>query len=298
MITNSGVSIRDGLVYHLDRFGMPKGIGVQPKTFPWLGLCQQARGTIPVILVHGFSYDPWVASDDNPHYLYQSGLGKVSTFNLWRRDLIPKRAVIGFGWYSVPINFRNLLRAWVNGRAGCYRYSWDLAWKAGGVLAVMLRNLDGQVDILCHSLGSRVILAALAQERGLPVRNVVFMNGAEFAKPARIEAMSNKHIRFVNLVVAADEILAKLDIKFAPVSGQGLPIGLNGLGGATPENWIDIALDDPKVQAWGANHGWNLQGDNPKQYADHWFTYKHKGNQGLIRAALGSEILNSPRVVR
>ena len=294
---NPGVSIRKGLVYTLDRNGMPKGTGVSPKVFPWLELYQQASGTVPIVIVHGFSYDPWKTSDDNPHYLYQSGLGKISTFGRWRHDLVPNRDVIGFGWYSVPINFRNLLRAWANCRAGCYRYSWDLAWEAGGILAVMLRNLNGPVDVLCHSLGSRVVLAALNQERGLPVRNVVFMNGAEFAKPARIEAMSNSHIRFVNLVVKADEVLAKLDTHFAPVSGQGLPIGLDGLGGAVPENWIDIALDDPEVQVWGASHGWHLQGDNPKEYADHWRTYKHKGNYGLICAALDSEILNPPHAV-
>jgi hypothetical protein len=294
MITNPGVSIRDELVYHLDRNGMPKGAGWHKQAFPWLGLCQRARGTVPLILVHGFGYDPWAASDDNPHYLHQSGFGKISTFGLWRRDLIPERAAIGFGWYSVPFGWRGLWGSIRHRRWNRYRWAWDLAWGAGGVMATMLRRMDGQVDVLCHSLGSRVVLAALAQESGLPVRNILFMNGAEFAKPARIEAMTNSHIRFVNLVVKEDDVLSKLDTHFAPVSGQGPPIGLDGLGGATPENWIDIALDDPEVQVWGASHGWHLQGDNPKQYADHWFTYKHKGNRGLIRAALDSEILNPP----
>ena len=293
-MTNPGVSIRDGLVYHLDRNGIPKGAGWHKQAFPWLGLCQRARGTVPVVLVHGFGYDPWATSDDNPHYLYQSGLGKISTFGRWRRDLTPERVAIGFGWYSVPFGWRGLWGSIRHGRWNRYRYAWDLAWEAGGVLAVMLRCLDGPVDVLCHSLGSRVVLAALAQERELPVRNILFMNGAEFAKPARIEAMANSHIRFVNLVVKEDDVLSKLDTHFAPVSGQGMPIGLDGLGGAAPENWIDIALDDPRVQAWGESHGWHLQGDNPEQYADHWWTYKNKGNQGLILAALNGEILNPP----
>ena len=296
-MTNPGVSIRNGLVYPLDRFGIPKVMGIGPRTFPWLELCQQARDTVPVIIVHGFGYEPWAASDNNPHYLLQSGFGKISTFGLWRRDLISERASIGFGWYSVPMGWRGVIGAWNNLRWNRYRYAWDLAEEAGRVLAIMLQRMGSPVDVLCHSLGSRVVLAALSQDRGLPVRNVVFMNGAEFAKPARIEAMSNSHIRFVNLVVGADEVLAKLDIKFAPESGQGLPIGLDGLGGAAPENWIDIALDDPEVKVWGASHGWHLQGDNPKEYADHWRTYKHKGNYGLICAALDGKVLNPPRVV-
>ncbi len=254
----TGISTRGGLVYYLDDHGQPEGLGVPPGMFPWTML---HGGGVPVILVHGFGYDPWRDSDDNPHF--QSLLGKASTFGLWRRDLIPDRASIGVGWYSVPLGWRGLLGAWRHGRWNRYRYAWDLAWEAGGVLAVMLRRLDGPVDVLCHSLGSRVVLAALAQESGLPIRNAVIMNGAEFAKPARIEAMANSKVRFVNLVVAADEVLAKLDTHFAPVSNQGPPIGLDGLSGAAPANWTDIRLDDPKTQAWGASRGWHLQGDNP-----------------------------------
>ena len=294
----TGVSIRDGLVYPLDRFGMPARTGASPGVFPWLGLCHRSRGNVPIVLIHGFGYDPWATSDNNPHYLYQSGLGKISTFGRWRRDLVPQSS-IGFGWYSVPLGWRGVWGSIRNGRWNRYRYAWDLAWEAAESLAVMLQHLDGPVDILCHSLGSRVVLSALTQDSTLPIRNVVFMNGAEFAKPARVEAMANSHIRFINLVVKADEVLAKLDTNFAPVSGEGPPIGLEGLGGDAPKNWTDIVLDDPEVQTWGVSKGWHLQGDNPKKYADHWFTYKHKGNHGLIRAALGinNGILNPPQVL-
>ncbi len=284
----TGVSTRDGLAYHLDGHGEPKGIGVLPGMFPWRDL--RGDGGAPVVMVHGFGYDPWADSDDNPHYLHHTGLGKTSTFGLWRRGLVPDRTAIGLGWYSAPPGLRGVWRAWRHGRWNRYRYAWDLASEAGAVLAVMLRRLDGPVDVLCHSLGSRVLIEALEAERGLPVGNVVLMNGAEFAQPARLAAMANGHVRFVNLMVKADEVLAKLDTNFAPVCGQGPPIGLEGLGGACPENWTDIALDDPKTQTWGASHGWHLQGDNPKQYADHWFTYRHEGNRGLIRAALAGEL--------
>ncbi len=281
-----GLSTRDGLVYHLDKDKRPKGGGLSPSMFSWNRL--RGESDIPVILIHGFGYDPWKNNDNNPHFV--GPLGEASTFGIWNRDLVPDRSVIGLGWYSVPPGFINLGKSLWNGRWNRYRYAWDLAWEVGTVLSVMLRHLDGPVDILCHSLGSRVALAALAQERDLPIRNMVLMNGAEFAKPARIQAMENKDINFVNLVVKADEVLAKLDTNFAPVSGEGPPIGLEGLEGASPENWSDILLDDSDVQAWGASRGWHLQGDNPKKYADHWFTYRHEGNHGLIRAALVGEI--------
>ena len=287
----AGVSTRGGLAYYLDRDGRPEGLGVPPKMFPWRLLRRDPLGGVPVVLVHGFGYDPWARGDDNPHVV--GPLGQASTFGLWRRDLVPARAAIGLGWYSVPVGWRGLWGAWRHRRWNRYRWAWDLAEQAGTVLAVLLRRLDGPVDILCHSLGSRVVIAALGADTALPVKNVVFMNGAEFAVPAAFRARASRQVRFVNLVVKADDVLAKLDTAFAPVSRQGPPIGLAGLG-ARPNNWIDVALDDPQVQRWGATRGWHLAGDNPKQWADHWYTYRQPGNHGLIRAALNGDPLDPP----
>ena len=276
-----GVSFLDGRIHDVGPGGLPIGGGLAPTDFDWLKWrFRTGAEERPVVLVHGFDYDPSARSLDNPHWQGAEGLG---SFARWRRDLAPGRApVLGFGWYSVPAGLRGLLRAWWNRRWMRYRYAWDLAEEAGQALAVMLRRLGGPVDVLCHSLGSRVVIQALAADLALPVKNIVFMNGAEFRKPAAVCARENSHVRFVNLVVPADDVLAKP------------PIGLEGLGPGAPTNWTDIALDDPEVQLWGARHGWHLQGDNPKKWADHWFTFRHQGNHGLIRAALAGEPLDPP----
>jgi len=288
-----GVSFLDGRVHDVGSGGLPTGDGLAPADFDWLKLRFRIGATDrPVVLVHGFDYDPRARSLDNPHWQGAEGLG---SFARWRRDLAPDRTPrLGFGWYSVPAGLLGVLAAWRHRRWNRYRYAWDLAAEAGQALSVMLRRLGGPVDVLCHSLGSRVVIEALTAGTAVPVQNVVFMNGAEFAVPAGLCARANSHIRFVNLVVVADEVLAKLDTAFAPVSGQGPPIGLEGLSPKAPDNWIDIALDHSEVQLWGASHGWHLQGDNPKKYADHWFTFRHAGNHGLIRAGLGGTPLEPP----
>ncbi len=283
-----GVSTHDDLAYYLDDAGLPEGGGVPPGVFHW----EYLRGTsndVPVAMVHGFDYDPWKNSDDNPHFAGPPG--KVSTFGMWRRDLVPDRTAIGLGWYSAPTGLRGLWRAFSHGRYNRYRYAFDMAWRAGRVLSVMLRRLEGPVDLLCHSLGSRVALAALAQERSLPVRNLVIMNGAEMALTGERVARANPHVNFTNLVVRSDKVLRYAGAVFAPEGGfYKVCLGQNGLGKDAPPNWRDIDLDDPTTQAWGREQGWNLKGDNPNSRGDHWWTYRNEGNHGLIRAALSAKL--------
>ncbi len=284
----TGVTTHNGLAYYLDNAGLPEGGGIPPGMVDWPSLRGGSDG-VPVVLVHGFDYDPWKNSDDNPHFM--GPLGKMSTFGMWRRDLVPDRAAIGLGWYSAPVGLRGVLRAWRSGRWNRYRYAFDLAWEAGRVLSVMLRRLDGPVDVLCHSLGSRVALAALAQERGLPVRNLLIMNGAELVKTGEPIARANPQVNFTNLVVQSDKVLKYAGAKFAPEGGFGaVCLGQVGLGKDAPSNWRDVDLDDPVDQAWGRERGWNLKGDNPMSRGDHWYTYRHKGNRGMIRAALSGEV--------
>jgi hypothetical protein len=284
-----GVSLIGGKVHALDRDGrLASGVGQAPDAFGWRTFYERDATGSPVLLVHGFGYDPRASSLDNPHGAERA----LATFPRWRRDLVPEGFQgVGFGWYSAPPGARHVLRSWRHGRWNRYRYAWDLAGAAGRTLASMIVGLDVPVNILCHSLGSRVVIEAFRNASGLPVSNVVFMNGAEFAAPAYHCARANRHVRFVNLVVKADDVLSKLDTLFAPVSDLGSPIGLTGLGIPEP-NWIDIDLDDEESQARGARRGWHLQGDNPEQYADHWYTFRHPGNHGLIRAALAGEPLD------
>jgi hypothetical protein len=287
--TNPGVSWLGGELYLTTADSLPKK---KPIPKPW-SIFDSSEDRIPVVMVHGFRYDPRARSIDNPHW--HGRLGEAGSFVRWHRDLIPDRPSLGFGWYSVPAGFGSVLRAWYHGRYNTYRWAYDLADEAGKALAQVILATDGPCDLLCHSLGSRVVLRALRAEASLPIENIVFMNGAELSDTAYLTALANLHIRFVNLVVDEDDVLSKLGSIFAPKGGlYASVIGRSGLDGETLSNWIDVVLDNPDVQVWGAEHGWALRGDNPDSIGDHHFTYCHEGNRGLIRAALDGEVLDPP----
>ncbi len=286
------VSWLDGKLYELYNRGLPKDPGFALEDFPWQPSRLGDEARHPTVMVHGFRYNPRAKSTDNPHWC--GPLGEGGSFVRWRRDLAP--GAIGFGWYSVPFGFWSVLKSWRHGRYNSYRWAYDLAAEASLALAQVILAFERPCNILCHSLGSSVILRAMESDNALPVSNVVFMNGAEASSRAYRVAKACPHTRFVNLIVREDDVLRLLGSVAIP-DGRlySAVIGRNGLCGESLSNWIDVILDNPKVQDWGLlDHGWQLCGDNPDSIGDHWYTYKHKGNHGLIQAALDGKLLSPP----
>lgn len=244
----------------------------------------------PIVLVHGFEHDPAAEGRDNPH---------VELYPKWRGTILPPgRAGFGFGWYSLPAGWawpRSLWEAWRHGRALTYRRAWDLAWDAGNVLADTLARLGGPLDLVAHSLGTRVVLRAIRADPALPIRRVLLLNGAEYAETARATAeRAGSHLHFYNVVVPADDVLGALG-RAAPGFGGGF-IGRVGRGGAGLDNWTDLELDRPPFKAWAASQGWHhVAGDNPHGIGDHWWSYENPGNWPLYKKLLAGELLEPPR---
>ncbi len=246
---------------------------------PGLGLAtqagvRQAVAGVPagaVVMVHGFQFDPRVQGADNPHR---------SIFPLWQARLA--RPAVGFGWFSAPLRPRHIFEAWLNGRYNRYRWAWDMASIAGGVLRRCLAELPGPVNILCHSLGSRVVLTALEAAERLPVERVILLNGADYVTHARYAATKANGVRFTNIVVKSDDVLAHMGELFAPGRLRGEVIGRSGVTGLS--NWTDVVLDDPDVQTWGRAQGFDLRGDNPGRWGDHWYSYLWDPNWRLYNA--------------
>lgn len=235
--------------------------------------------------VHGFGFDPEAPPGhaDNP---------QTKLFPLWAQMM--ERPIVGRAWYSVPAGACRVLEAWRAMRWGRfswnrYAHAWHLAAEEGARLRDALALQAGSVDLICHSLGSRVVLEALSL--GAPnVRRVIFLDGAEHCRRARRVIAARPDVQCLNIAVKADGVLRWLGGLFSPVLGYRATIGHRGLGRDAPANWLDIVLDDPAWQAWGAARGLDLRGDDPKLFGDHWYSYLWPGNWPLYRWFLAGDL--------
>ena len=122
------------------------------------------------------------------------------------------------------------------------------------------------VSLMAHSLGSRVVLAALEHDPKLPVERALFMSGADSTKHAEAVARTVPKVKFTNFVVPGDGTLGLLGRLFTPTLGWEEVIGRQAIGGRIPAgNWRDVRLE---------------------RADDHWDAYKDEAYWPLIREAL------------
>ena len=269
----------DGITYHNGRYYKSKveGLTHSDRTFSPGLLVPKASQQNSVIFIHGFRYNPFAEKlTDNPH---------TSTYPLWEMDIISNDSY-GFGWWSCPFGTSSLWKAWGNGYWTTYGYAWKLAERAGAALRTVINLRGSSVNILCHSLGSRVVLQALKIDPKLSINKVVFMNGAALSLDALEIAFSCPNITFHNLIVRSDDVLRTFGQMFSP---GGLATGTIGQAGLRnpPPNWHDIdinsKLDQMKIEDLGFS---GVTGDNPGGEFDHWWTYKNPNNWPYIKHLL------------
>lgn len=231
-----------------------------------------------VVLVHGFQYDNTVPKDDAD--------SPAAFFQQW--ELILDRGVVGWGWYSVPLGARHVLRAWAHGRGDRYAWAWDLAADEARKLQDWLAGDSEPVYLIGHSLGARVILGAVRDD--LPVAGVLLLNGAEHLLAATRAAAACPSIQFLNFAVKTDNILSGPGAWLSPILGKRYCVGQRGLRAKAPPNWVDFFLDGEGEQAWGRQHGYDLRGDNPASWGDHHYSMLWKGNHRLYRDLLDGKV--------
>ncbi len=236
---------------------------------------------LPVIFVHGYQFDPDIQGTHNPN---------TQLYPIWR-DMLGEGAVCyQFSWYSVPPGYKNVLKAWKSGHWNTYRYAWALAENASYTLSSLIYDV-GQCNILCHSLGSRVVLSAIRRVGMInKIKRVLILSGAEYSDTGSRIATKHPDIDFFNTVVPADDVLNRLAMFAPPLFKYGF-LGSDGVDNP-PTNWMDIHLDNREVQKWGVERKWQLRGDNPNSIGDHKFTYINKGNWGLWKSILNNEDLS------
>lgn len=289
-----------------------------------------------VVMIHGFQFDPASLvftpphhhKADNPHariYHWEEHSEELEMRHhsaSWPLGLGfrpdddgAEGLCIAFGWYSNPGFFSSLFRHGQNFYAKAYESAENSAWQLVCVLEVLTRVLKRKVDLFCHSLGSRVVLRAMAQavqplpqlaEAG-PLSNlieltdrVILLAGAETVLEAqlmmsRLNRWSNRTggtvdlPSFYNFTSRENDVLDKLGENFGPsAAGPKQVIGHNGLEALDP-SWVDIQLDDADVAGWFRGKGYRVSGDNQSSVfavLDHWIHYTWRENMRLYRDML------------
>ena len=212
-------------------------------------------------LVHGYNWDH--AKDDV----------QGTQYALWRQ-FVPLPA-LGFAWNSSP----SLWNAWRHGRIHPYHQAWDLADQAGTRVMRLLAEATRPHIVVCHSLGSRVVMQALVQHpEELPnLRAVLIFNGAEATRNARVAALAHPEVKFHNVMVKSDRVLRLVGSLFTPGRIYEPVIGYQGLKDP-PSNWHSIDL--------------GAAGNNPDSALNHWWSFRNPANHSRWRELLADAIFS------
>ncbi len=194
-----------------------------------------------------------------------------------------------FNWYSsIQGNFKCMFNAWCAGYPTTYHHAYqELALKAADAFLYKYAGQD-KLNVFAHSLGSRVVLAAIdkAPEK---FERVCFINAAERVSVALPILQRATNIKILNCCVKEDDVLDKAAGYMSPGRGKERILGQDGILFINPEfkteNFTQIRLDIPSFQdRYHEKYGWTLKGDNPDSYGDHHYSYKWQGNWPLYNA--------------
>ncbi|MEC3861967.1 alpha/beta fold hydrolase [Mesobacterium sp. TK19101] len=237
------------------------------------------RGPVTV-MIHGYRYGPG-AGGDCPHRALFDPTGTLAPVRgqSWARKLgldAPDRLGIGFGWNGLS----TLPQAFVQ------------AGQAGANLARLVRLIrqlapDRQIQLIGHSMGARVALAALPALGPEDVGRIVLLTGAEFTQTARaaLTSPAGRSATVLNVTSRENDLFDFLTECLLPAPARGDRV--IGAGLAAP-NVIDLQLDHRDALHALRRLGFAIPAE-PKRIC-HWSTYLRDGVFPLYRAFLDDDL--------
>lgn len=231
------------------------------------GLVGQLRAGAPIIvLIHGYKFSPFaVERDPHRHILSLAPARACWKAVSWPRGLgfgdagATDGLVIALGWEA---------------RGSIWR-AFAEAGRVGGVLAELIGQLcaDRPVDVVGHSLGARVALAALPNLAGGQVGRMILMAAAEFRTAARtaFDSPAGRSAEVINVTTRENDLFDMLLETFVSPMERTI---CNGLG--TPrDNWLDLRIDSDATRASLGGLGFPIAA--PSGRVSHWSVYLRQG---------------------
>ena len=212
-----------------------------------------------IVLIHGYRFHPGEPEADPHRSLFamkpEPGDRRIRSWPQglgFADDAGETGLCIGFGWPASAPHLESLRACGRNGFARVYERAEAYGARLAELVRLLQRAAPGRpVDLLAHSLGARVALAALPHLEVAPGR-MVLLGAAEFERAAHAFLRASpapQPPEVYNVTARANDLYDLMLETFAPRQGWGdRAIGL----GLTPPHpsWIDLQLDRADVTAW------------------------------------------------
>lgn len=259
------------------REGDPAGVSILEHH-----LASLPPGAPVIAMIHGYKFSPSMAAHTpHRHILSARPSSRDRRAVSWPRHLgfgrgdAAEGLCIAVGWEA----------------RGTIWQAYREAYRAGVALADLITRVrairPGPVNAICHSLGARVVLSALAHLEPGDLGRAVLLSGAEFADRAAkaLDTPAGRAAEVVNVASRENDVFdALLWLFLRPWPGSCAALG-RGLPGGHP-NWLDVRIDDADVRRGLATLGLRLP--PPARRVCHWSGYLRPGMFALHRALLRS----------
>jgi pimeloyl-ACP methyl ester carboxylesterase len=237
------------------------------------------EGAPVIVMVHGYKYAPGHATRCPHAHILSLQPRAAARAMSWPRHLGFGRGdgaeglCIAFGWTASGAVWSAHAEAARAGRA------------LAAVIAAVRREHPVPVQIMGHSLGARVALAAFAHLPEGAIGRAVLLAAAETrdGAEAALAAPAGLGAEIVNVCTRENMVF---DLLFRAAIHPHRPFARAlgaGLGRADPR-WLDLGIDDPATRAHLAGEGFRIP--PPARAVCHWSAYLRPGLFPLYRALL------------
>jgi hypothetical protein len=250
---------------------------------------RRLRGPV-VVMVHGYKFHPGIPHADPHRSLYAFRPTEHRRIRSWpvglgiAEDAGETGLGIGFAWPARAPHLATLLARRRTGFAEVYDRAGEQGARLAELIALVQRLAGRPVDVMAHSLGARVALAALPYLDRAPGR-MILLGAAEFGTRAleHLAAVRGTPPHIYNVTSRANDLYDAAFEAFAPRRGWGERAIGAGLGAELP-NWLDLQLDRAEVTAWINARGVPLT--RAEARLCHWSFYTRGGAFAVYQAIL------------